>query len=78
MKRLKGSDPPLRRPRIGECRLVFRTVDQEFIEIVRAQNRRRFIDKVINGTSPVPRASPQFRSGFLIRAIVSSAVPAKP
>jgi mRNA-degrading endonuclease RelE of RelBE toxin-antitoxin system len=40
VKQLKGFDPPLRRPRIGDWRLVFRTIDQESIEIVRVQNRR--------------------------------------
>ena len=40
VKQLKGFDPPLQRLRIGDWRLVFRTVDQESIEVVRVQNRR--------------------------------------
>ena len=40
VKQLKGFDPPLQRLRIGDWRLVFRTVDQASIEIVRVQNRR--------------------------------------
>lgn len=41
MKQLKGFDPPLRRLRVGHWRLVFRTIDQESIQVVRVQNRRK-------------------------------------
>jgi len=41
VKQLKGFDPPLQRLRVGDWRLVFRIVDQESIEIMRVQNRRK-------------------------------------